>query len=159
MAVLDDTVFADSEGSKHSLLLVSPFFGQVGTTQARYGLTGLSANAGKKLILTADVKTDIVRNDLVQRAYLELFANAEKMVSITCMDAWPKSIPLTGTSKGWQKLKAALIVEDSVKSVEVRLVFKGIGKVWIDNVKLEEARLAMPASMLKNGDFAASRTG
>ncbi len=144
----------ERDGKKsRALCLISPSYAQVAPVKARVIVPTPKVPAGYKLVLTGEMKTEFNKNDFQQYAYLEMRPISTKKVDVTPPDAWPRSVSLSGKSD-WTTLKSALIVEDSVTYLLFDVYMKGIGRIYVDDLKLEAKRLAFPSSALKNPSFA-----
>ncbi|MDZ7816906.1 MAG: hypothetical protein U5N86_13235 [Planctomycetota bacterium] len=145
-------IIGDSTEGERSVCVINPNLGQSTTLNIR--AIAPKVPAGYKLVMKADIKTDIIKNDFGQNAKIEIYPASRRKVNITPLEAWPSSFTLGGKTDGWVKdLKCALIVHEEVSTLLFRLTMKGVGKVYFDNMRMEAERIALPSNTISNTSF------
>lgn len=96
---------------------------------------------GKKLRLSAFVKSENVERAAL---WMRMDGDEMKVLNLDAMD----DRPLSGTAD-WQRYDIILDVPDGTRQIIFGVNLKGNGRIWIDDVKLEEVGSDIPGTSSK----------
>lgn len=97
---------------------------------------------GKRLSMSAYVKSEDVEYSSI---WMRLDGENMKVLGLDAMD----NRPIKGTTD-WQKYEIVLDIPSETQQIVFGINLKGIGQVWIDDIKFEDVGLSIPTTSGKS---------